>query len=67
MTHADPNREQFARVYPRPPRNKTTGAGEPSHASAGEVRRTSGPPSDDPQRAWQLALAPAPADPEGAR
>jgi hypothetical protein len=28
MTHSDPNREQFARVYPRPPRSdeKTNGA-----------------------------------------
>jgi hypothetical protein len=27
MTHEDPNRQQFARVYPRPPRTvKTDGA-----------------------------------------
>lgn len=46
------------------PGEKTTtkGAGEPGNAAAGEVRRTSGPPSDDPQRARQLAPAPAPAD-----
>jgi hypothetical protein len=34
MRHADPNREQFARVYPRPPRIKTKGAEEQGKARA---------------------------------